>query len=120
MDLPTEHVDVAREFAGQRFVRHEKSTATWKPGPDDGFESRDTGIADATRSLAIVEVLRPTSSAQSLNMKCDSGIVFSFLLHGSMQGRGAGESFILVAVEAISISEFSRDLEILRIAMNLA
>ena len=58
MALPTQALRPEREFGAQRFVRHVAADARWEAGPAAGFESRDSGIAAATRCLADVRVLR--------------------------------------------------------------
>jgi len=63
MTLPTPHLLPARDFGGQRFVRHVAAEARWLPWRADGFEARDTGIAAATDGLAGVRVARPQKSA---------------------------------------------------------
>ncbi len=57
--LPTGVVDPARDFGGQRFVRHKASEAGYAPWRIAGWESRDTGIADATGGLAGARVAHP-------------------------------------------------------------
>lgn len=47
------------------------------------------------------------------------GVVFVFLLQSSIQGHKVGDSFVLIADETLSALELSRDLEILRIAIDL-
>jgi quercetin dioxygenase-like cupin family protein len=58
LTLPTAQLRADRDFEGQRFVRHEGSTAEWRPWRIDGFEARDLGIADATGGIASAHVAR--------------------------------------------------------------
>ena len=52
LELPTAARDPARDFSGQRFVRHEAERARYLPWRAEGFEARDTGIAAATCGIA--------------------------------------------------------------------
>jgi quercetin dioxygenase-like cupin family protein len=62
MALPTGKSVPDRSFAGQRFVRHDASSATWRPWRVPGFEYRDIGIGAATDGLAGVRVARPVET----------------------------------------------------------
>ena len=57
--LPTPELRPARDFGGQRFVRHIAGDASYAPWHRRGFECRDTGIGDATGGLGGVRVVRP-------------------------------------------------------------
>src|SRR5207244_1095094 len=63
--LPTPQVRLERDFAGQRFVRHERASATWRPWRFEGFEARDLGIAAATGGLAGACVARAAGSKRT-------------------------------------------------------
>lgn len=65
LELPTRRLRSQRTFGGQRFVRHVATDAIWQSFGDEGFEFRDTGIAQATEGLAGVRVLRAKSGAMS-------------------------------------------------------
>lgn len=125
MDLPTANVEDNRDFSGQRFVRHKVSEAKWFPGPYDGFEARDTGIADATNGLASVQVIRPSGQPQSTIIRCDAGIVLTVVLQGAVtvqrdhqaqQFHAAGEAFVISTGMQATISDTSKDLELLQVA----
>lgn len=58
--LPTNVTDAARDFAGQRFVRHEMAWAVWEPWRTAGFEASDTGIGAATGGVAATRTVRVT------------------------------------------------------------
>jgi mannose-6-phosphate isomerase-like protein (cupin superfamily) len=58
MTLPTGRNLPQREFAGQRFVYHVASDASWHASRWQGFEQRDLGIGAATHGLAGARVLR--------------------------------------------------------------
>lgn len=105
LELPTANLDVDRDFGGQRFVRHQSRKAEWFPGPYDGFEAKDTGIADATNGLASVQVIRPIGSPQSTVIRCDTGIVFIFVLQGAVTVQQENQAQqVLAASDAFVMS----------------
>ena len=59
MDLPKSKVVAARDFGGQRFVRHVAADAEWHASEIAGFEERGTGIVKGTNGMVDVRVLRP-------------------------------------------------------------
>ena len=84
LQLPTAQMDPAREFCGQRFVRHISADAKWDESEFVGFLSRDTGIRAATNGLADVRVLRAVSDAsfQGTIMESEE-LIFCFVLEGT-------------------------------------
>ena len=126
LDLPTANVDAHRNFNGQRFVFHQANSATWLPGPYDGFESRDTGIADATNTLASAQVIRPVGAPPFTVVACDTGIVLIVVLQGEVTVRreneskhtlAAGESFVTRAGTRSTLSDYAGNLEFLQVAL---
>src|SRR5262245_35948824 len=97
LPLPTAAVRPERDFGGQRFVRHVASKASWRPFRLEGFECRDTGIADATDGIAAVRVARVKGARSEARYRHDADFVFTFLLSGSM-------SLALEGTESRSIS----------------
>jgi quercetin dioxygenase-like cupin family protein len=63
LPLPNGVGDPAREWDGQRFVRHVASGAAYHPWRAAGWEHRDSGVATATSGLAGVRVARPSDAA---------------------------------------------------------
>src|SRR5690606_3511964 len=63
LPLPNGSGDPAREWDGQRFVRHVAAGATYHPWRADGWEYRESGVEPATGGLAGVRVARPTGVA---------------------------------------------------------
>lgn len=127
LELPTVKVDVNRDFDGQRFVRHQSSKVKWLSGPYDGFEARNTGIGAATNGLASALVIRPSGTPQPVVIACDAGIVFIFVLQGSMtvrdenqsaQNLASGDSFVIAAGLSSTIADCSEDLELLHVVSN--
>lgn len=90
MSLPTEKWDPSRLFQQQRFVKHSAQSATWTAAPQQGFEMRDTGIAEATAGLANVTVLRSVGStplgAQLISpvTLVEGEFLFFFVLSGQL------------------------------------
>ncbi len=81
--LPTAAERPDRMFGGQRFVRHEAAAATWRPWRVEGFEARDTGIAEATGGVAEVHVLRPSGPRPAPAQRHAGEILFVFVLSGT-------------------------------------
>ena len=124
MELPTSGDNRDRDFNGQRFVRHELKKADWRTGPVAGFETRDCGIGRATKGLASVQVIRPTSKAGATLAIQDVEISFNFVLQGSasVQRKSAaakrltdGDAFIIAAGAEACITDASKDLELLQV-----
>ena len=94
LELPTSQLRPERLFGGQRFVHHVAADAVWQDMGNDGFEFRDTGIADASNGLATVRVLRAAfqagTGARNATVRfCESEVVFLFVLEGQMELRSA-------------------------------
>lgn len=126
--LPTA-VDPARLFDGQRFVRHQAATATWQPWRVHGFESRDTGIAAATRGIAGVCVVRVAPGSQRPSprpYRHDAELSFVFVLAGGVtltcEGHGAhalgpSDAAVVPAGLPHTLSDATHDLEFLAVAL---
>ena len=76
--LPTATVNTARDFNGQRFVRHIAERNADTLVRNGGFHVRDTGISAATGGLADVVVLRAASDA---SIECGSPRVSKGVMH---------------------------------------
>jgi quercetin dioxygenase-like cupin family protein len=128
LDLPTPVARPAREFAGQRFVRHAAAGAEWRPWRCAGFECRDTGIAAATRGLASVRVVHSAGASgatETPEQASDAELLFLFVLSGSAELRAAGrDDTRLAAGDAVMLppgqrhvlARAGRDLELLEVA----
>lgn len=64
LELPNRRGDPGRDWSGQLFVRHVAAEAPHGSWRLDGWESRDSGIADATGGLAGVQVARLTTGSR--------------------------------------------------------
>jgi len=124
LDLPNASVDSHRDFNEQRFVFHQAIDAQWLPRPYDGFEARDTGIADATNKLASVQMIRPIGKPPLTVIACDAGVVLIVILQGevtvqredqSQKILAAGESFVTCAGTRSILTDYASYLELLRV-----
>ena len=122
--LPTEQRRPERDFGGQRFCFHQAASADWSPWRCEGFENRDTGIASATDNAVSVSVVRPTTASSSTRSPHRGGLLFKFVLQGSMTLEcNENERSHLVAGDACAIpagidyclSDCSDDLEFLEV-----
>ena len=125
MTLPTPFLRPEREWDGQRFVHDVGSEAPWRPFRLAGFEARDTTIAEATRDVAGVEVVRRGQGAPGWAVH-DADILFGFVMRGELTLEGEGkEPFALVEGDAFVIppgmatrwTAPSDDLEVLEVAL---
>ncbi|UWQ19504.1 cupin [Jannaschia sp. M317] len=122
MVLPNGPANPARRFQGQRFLHHRAAEATWRPGPE-GFVTRETGVADATRGVAGVRVLRAVTDAGP--MRADAEIHLGFLRSGRMQliregqaqSLSEGDAFVLAPAEDLRFAGATEDLEILTVTL---
>lgn len=123
--LPTPVLRRERVFAGQRFVRHEREAAAWRPGRFDGFETRDLGIATATNGLASACVTRAGSARSADSRAHETALRFGFVLHGGLELEhdgarervAAGDAFVLPAGVRHAFRASSPDLELLEVAL---
>jgi quercetin dioxygenase-like cupin family protein len=123
--LPTE-ARRARDFDGQRFVRHRAAAASWQEA--GGLEVRDLGIAAATAGLAGARVTRGRDRAATLRSHAGE-LHLTFVLRGDLvleRGGGerdrlaAGDSFAVPAGMPRRIADGSDDLELLEVALPAA
>lgn len=82
LQLPTPRLLPERLFDGQRFVHHRAREANWGPWRIEGFEARDTGIADATGGLAAVRIVRSSGASISKVPGHSMELMFLFVLAG--------------------------------------
>ena len=126
MELPTPHLRPDREFQGTRFVLHREAEAVWGPWRIPGFEARETGIGEATRGIAGVQVARRVPGTAVLAARHDGDILFGFVREGSMtfdveghppRDLAAGDAYVLPPNLTVRIHAPSDDLEILEVAL---
>jgi quercetin dioxygenase-like cupin family protein len=129
--LPTDTHRPDRNFGGQRFVRHEASTAGFVPWRDGGFEARDLGIGAATAGLATAHVVRRLRHAtppggDQTDHAHNAALRFTFVLAGTASlnaaGEGArlvsrGDAFVIPAGRLFGLRGASDDFERLEISV---
>ncbi len=126
MNLPTDDYNPDKDFSGQKFIRHEADKAVWAPWRLEGFEARDTGIGGATSGVASVMVARPVGRDASQVTAHDCDILFSFVMEGAVtlhgEGQGAhaltaGDAFVVPPGHKTSLTDCSKNLEILEVSL---
>jgi quercetin dioxygenase-like cupin family protein len=126
--LPTGRTEPGRLFGGQRFVFHRARSARWRPGPDPGFETRDTGIGEATAALGTAVVLRATTPGADLRLSAGDGLSFQFVLSGHAGlnvGRhgawrlGPADAFVLPDDADTVVTSAADGVELLRVVLRL-
>ena len=98
MMLPNQRLDPARDFSGQRFVRHVAVGAPFEHWRAGGFAARDLGIGHATGGLAGARVVRTqgTPAAAGMAMRHNAEFLFMFVLTGAATLRCEGAHLLAV------------------------
>ena len=145
MDLPTAVHHPEREFEGQVFCHHQLQHASWNESAISGLQMCDSGVAEATRGLASVEVYRfapsfaPTQAdGRALQIKASSDIHFALVSKGEVtlcpmgEGPAAGEqsgdmsrpkvlsrgdAMVLPPDMSVALSDCSDDLEFIQVCI---
>lgn len=134
MELPTAEHKPQREFDGQVFCHHQLQQANWNSGEIDGFEMRDSGVRDATRGLASVEVYRyKPAGGHEQQIKASSDIHFALVSNGKVtvspaSGAGdqvdaqckqlsRGDAMVLPPEMTVALSECTDDLEFIQVCI---
>jgi len=107
LELPTDRIDRDRLFGGQRFLRHVA-----------GGTAGRTGMAEATRGLASVQILASATDVPSH----DGELVFGFVLEGraelEFEGRhelGPSDAFVIPPGQPWRIGDASADFRLLHV-----
>jgi quercetin dioxygenase-like cupin family protein len=125
MDLPTPHHRPEREWAGQRFVHNLAEGAEWLPFRLPGYIARDTTIAENTKGVAGVQVIR-RGEGDPVWTSHDADIHFTFVMHGSvtLEGEGrdpypleAGDACVIPPGMKTRLSNPSDDIEMLEVTL---
>jgi len=125
MTLPTPDLRPDREWDGQKFVHHQAEGAHWAPHRLAGFQSRDTTIAENTRDVAGVHVMRRSTGSPEWASH-DADILFTFVMNGTMllEGEGRdphslekGDAFVIPPGMATRYSDPSDDIELLEVSL---
>lgn len=125
MTLPTRALRPEREFQGQRFVHHKADEAAWQASRLPGFTSRDTTIAENTKGVAGVHVLRRGDGRPDWTCH-DADIHFTFVMAGRLtlegDGQGAfdlapGDAFVTPPGLRTRYADPSDDVELLEVIL---
>ncbi len=130
LKLPTGRVLPDRLFGDQRFVRHVAAGAPWRAWRAEGFEARDTGIAEATLGLARARVVRAKPPRTGAKPKAAFGphggeFLFLFALQGGfdLEGRELGRHRLragdccVIPAGAAHVLEADPDFEMLEVSL---
>lgn len=126
LPLPNGRVDAARDFAGQRFVRHERSAARGVPWRVDGMSACDLGVAAGTGGLASACVARldGTPRAGEARWEHDDELLLLYVLNGSVvldvEGHGThalgpDDAVVVPPRTTIGWRDAAADLELLEV-----
>jgi quercetin dioxygenase-like cupin family protein len=94
IQLPTAEFKPRRVFDGQRFLHYSATGTEWDTSGVEGFEVRDTGMAQATQDLARVRVIGNSHENKARFSGTHSGqFLFLYLLEGkgALNGPELGE-----------------------------
>ncbi len=129
LDLPTDTFNPDRDFGGQRFCHHKVAEAVWQPWRIAGFEARDTGISEATKGVANVQVARNLDGSGDRITSHGTDILFTFVMEGTMtlEGEGRdpqdltdGDAFVIPPGVRTRYTNRSPDLELLEVSLPAA
>lgn len=125
LELPTKTHRPERQFAGQRFVRHELVRATWHRAEIEGFRVCDTGIGRATAVAIAVRLVRAEAAARPGAFTHADSRRFWAVLRGTLRfSQGTelhtlhvGDGCVLPPHAPISLREPQPGLELLEVAL---
>ncbi|MEO1107560.1 MAG: cupin domain-containing protein [Pseudomonadota bacterium] len=125
MTLPTPHLRPDREWQGQRFVYNKAQDAEWVPFRLPGYTCRDTTIAENTKGVAGVQVVR-RGQGQPVWARHDTDIHFTFVMDGevTLEGEGRepyrleqGDAFVIPPGMRTRLSDPSDNIELLEVTL---
>lgn len=125
IELPTAHLRPERLWEGQRFVHNRAEGAVWSPFRLSGYEARDTTIADNTRGVADVKVVRRGQGDPERAIH-EADILLGFVMEGQMrleaegqpaQDLRAGDAFVIPPGLPALWANPSADLQVLEVAL---
>ncbi|WP_372573234.1 cupin domain-containing protein [Ruegeria jejuensis] len=125
MTLPTPHLRPDREWQGQRFVFNKGAEGKWVPFRLPGYICRDTTIAENTKGVAGVQVVRK-GQGDPVWASHDTDIHFTFVMDGAVtlegEGRDAyrleqGDAFVIPPGMKTRLSDPSADVELLEVTL---
>lgn len=125
MTLPTPHIRPDREWQGQRFVYNQAKGAEWMPFRLPGYICRDTTIAENTKGVAGVQVVRKGSGDPEWASH-DTDIHFTFVMGGevTLEGEGRdpyrleqGDAFVIPPGMRTRLSDPTDNIELLEVTL---
>nr|WP_170538940.1 cupin domain-containing protein [Ruegeria arenilitoris] len=125
MQLPTPHYRPEREWQGQRFVYNRAEGAEWQPFRLPGYQCRDTTIAENTKGVAGVQVVR-RGQGDPVWASHDADIHFTFVMNGAvtLEGEGRdpfrleqGDAFVIPPGMRTRLADPSDDAELLEVTL---
>ncbi|WP_108860193.1 cupin domain-containing protein [Ruegeria sp. Alg231-54] len=125
MKLPTPNFRPGREWQGQRFVYNKAENSEWGPFRLPGYICRDTTIAENTKGVAGVQVVRK-GQGEPVWATHDTDIHFTFVMTGevTLEGEGRdpyrleqGDAFVIPPGMRTKLSEPSDDVELLEVTL---
>ncbi|NVK15566.1 MAG: cupin domain-containing protein [Rhodobacteraceae bacterium] len=125
MTLPTPHYRPEREWQGQRFVYNTAEGAAWVPFRLPGYICRDTTIAENTKGVAGVQVVRRGDGDPQWAVH-DTDIHFTFVMNGAvtLEGEGRepyqleqGDAFVIPPGMKTRLSAPTDDVELLEVTL---
>ncbi|WP_170347244.1 MULTISPECIES: cupin domain-containing protein [Ruegeria] len=125
MQLPTPHFRPDREWQGQRFVYNRAKDAEWVPFRLPGYICRDTTIAENTKGVAGVQVVRK-GQGDTEWASHDTDIHFTFVMDGAvtLEGEGRepyrleqGDAFVIPPGMRTRLSSPSDNIELLEVTL---
>ncbi|MGH8224984.1 MAG: hypothetical protein ACRER1_02360 [Gammaproteobacteria bacterium] len=128
MTLPTGRHLPERDYGKQTYVFHRAAEAHWESRSGSGFETRDFGIAAATKKLVVAQVIRRSSVSADDDEATtrNKAFTFAFVLQGSLSlladeqpecKLAAGDAFVIPANMSRSYKNCSDDLELLEVQL---
>ncbi len=125
MVLPTAELRPDREWDGQKFVHNLAADAVWQPFRLPGYVSRDTTIAENTRNVAGVQVVRRGEGDPAWTSH-DTDILFTYVMNGrvTLEGEGrdpheleTGDAFVIPPGMKTRLNAPSEDIELLEVSL---
>ena len=125
MALPTPHLRPDREWQGQRFVHNTAASGVWQKFRIPGLICRDTTIAQNTKAVAGVQVVR-RGTGDCPEVVHDADILFGFVMAGgtTLHGQGKppfaltpGDAFVIPPGMATRFADVTEDFELLEVSL---
>ncbi len=125
MTLPTAHHRPDREWQGQKFVFNRAEGAEWGAFRLPGYVCRDTTIAENTKGVAGVQVVRKGQGEPAWAAH-DTDIHFTFVMNGevTLEGEGRdpyrleqGDAFVIPPGMRTRLADPSDDVELLEVTL---